>query len=220
MMELLAHQNNIIRTFFNRIARLIFKVVRAWLYKRYLSYAGCCLKENHAGSRRSSVNKSRRGLASELATRKIEAIIDTAGRGMSEKLGWRSFRFALLTFSVAAATLLPLAPTRSETQVPDRLLYIFDLPWCSSWRFSCVSCEKGDQGIRCETTKDDCSENFGRVSCEKYKVPGQCRAWFDGCNHCSAGTSRHGHIQIGCTQLGCTNYRPRFICLREQPEQR
>jgi hypothetical protein len=103
----------------------------------------------------------------------------------------------------------------SETQrasapsIPGNLIYLFDLPWCKRWRFSCMSCEKRGDGIKCFDRREACNEQFKFYHCEDFNLPEDCTAWRDGCNFCTKN---------GCTLMSCPEYlapnRPSFWCTR------
>jgi hypothetical protein len=45
------------------------------------------------------------------------------------------------TLSALAFTLSGVNAQESDVVVPQRLRYIFDLPWCKKWQLSCSTCE-------------------------------------------------------------------------------
>jgi hypothetical protein len=101
--------------------------------------------------------------------------------------------------------------------VPDALRYIFDLPWCARWRFTCVVCEKGDAGITCQKRSEACDEKFSYYKCVRYNLPKGCIVWRDGCNNCG----KISDLEISCTLNACEQYsapnKPSFECLRFEP---
>jgi hypothetical protein len=96
----------------------------------------------------------------------------------------------------------------SQPAVPDRLRYVFDLPWCKIWEFRCFRCQKQDDEIVCERSRENCEETFSQFRCRDFNPPPKCAGWSDGCNTCR----RNG----GCSGRVCPQYRPSFICLREE----
>ena len=105
------------------------------------------------------------------------------------------------------------SPVVSMPGVPENLNYLFDLPWCSRWRFSCISCERTGDGIKCFEHRKACREMFKFQQCEIYNVPKGCVVWKDGCNFCNKN---------GCTLKSCPEYlapnKPSFQCLRYEPD--
>jgi len=101
----------------------------------------------------------------------------------------------------------------STTQIPANLLYLFDLPWCARWQFTCISCEKNAGNIECINRRNSCEEHFRYYHCERYSPPKGCIAWVDGCNFCSNGS---------CTLKPCQEYlapnEPSFECRRYQTD--
>jgi hypothetical protein len=99
--------------------------------------------------------------------------------------------------------------------IPENLRYLFDLPWCSRWRFSCMSCEKTIDGINCFDRRDACQEMFKFYHCEGYSLPKGCVVWMDGCNFCT---------ENGCTLKSCQEYlapnKPSFACTRYDSNER
>jgi hypothetical protein len=95
--------------------------------------------------------------------------------------------------------------SRSSSAIPDRLRYLFDLPWCSAWFFKCSLCEKQGDGISCRPVDQNCQEDFSIFRCRGFVVPDTCDVWSDGCNYCDRG---------GCTARACVPYTPRYQCLQ------
>jgi hypothetical protein len=103
-------------------------------------------------------------------------------------------------------------------QVPERLRYLFDLPWCKKWNLQCIRCEKKDGQVACEKVGDNCG-GFQQYYCQEYNVPDECVEWTDGCNvceriSCPPATNRCG--AISCTTRGCFNPKPRFQCVKSR----
>jgi hypothetical protein len=101
----------------------------------------------------------------------------------------------------------------STMNVPENLRYIFDLPWCTRWRFRCMSCEKKNGAIRCFDSKESCHETFSYYRCEQHNLPRGCVIWNDGCNSCGMKSGEEV-----CTLKSCEEYlapnKPSFECLR------
>ncbi|SRR6266540_5529868 len=100
--------------------------------------------------------------------------------------------------------------SESKLVIPERLRYLFDLPWCKKWRFSCVVCVKRGDRIGCERIRESCHEPFRHFFCREFDVPENCQVWSDGCNTCS----RHSG-EVYCTAMGCPRYDPKFTCLSQ-----
>jgi hypothetical protein len=101
-----------------------------------------------------------------------------------------------------------LAQENQEPPFPERLRYVFDLPWCKAWQFACARCEKDSSGsIVC--AKTDCTTNHEFFRCVDFAVDKQCAEWTDGCNGC--WWDRAG--RASCTARSCFNYHPRFTCV-------
>jgi hypothetical protein len=69
----------------------------------------------------------------------------------------------------------PIADSNSDhrsEEVPDRLRYIFELPWCKAWLFRCTRCEKQNDSIVCERLTESCEENFSVFRCRAFDVAG------------------------------------------------
>jgi hypothetical protein len=130
----------------------------------------------------------------------------------------------VLAFSVIGVTLAVPALARAQTlvagkettpsvaampDVPSNLQYLFDLPWCTRWRFSCMSCEKRGDGIRCVDRREACNEQFKFYQCEAFNLPKNCVAWRDGCNFCT----KHGCTLMSCPENLAPN-KPTFWCTR------
>jgi hypothetical protein len=107
---------------------------------------------------------------------------------------------------IAPADLRPGIPW--ETQVHKRVLPLFDLPWCSTWSFRCIRCQKILGRVICVRHRENCEENFGYVECGKFNVPDRCLAWSDGCNTCNRS--------FGCTAMSCMPWRAEFTCLKSR----
>ena len=113
-------------------------------------------------------------------------------------------RYRSLIFSAGLAFAEGATQSSTEVpQVPERLRYLFDVPWCRRWRLECISCEKKDDRIVCERRSERCG-SFQLYHCEEYNVlEERCLAWFDGCNewepafqNCSWGRmiGYHNHV--------------------------
>lgn len=98
--------------------------------------------------------------------------------------------------------------------IPEDLKYLFDLPWCSRWKFSCISCEKTSDGVKCFNHREACAETFRFHACEIFNPPKGCIAWLDSCNFC--------YENKGCTLKPCQEYldagKPTFLCRRYRSE--
>src|SRR5262249_20080465 len=66
--------------------------------------------------------------------------------------------FAAWLLFAAGSTLAQDSPPTSGVipQVPERLHYLFDLPWCKKWDLVCIRCEKKDGRIVCERIGESC----------------------------------------------------------------
>jgi hypothetical protein len=118
----------------------------------------------------------------------------------------------LLVFLQSSSFLL--AQENQEPPFPERLRYVFDLPWCKAWQFACARCEKDNSGkIAC--TKRDCTRNHEFFRCVSFAVDKQCAEWTDGCNRCEWNAAGHA----SCTARSCFNYRPRFTCVAQDSQQ-
>jgi hypothetical protein len=97
--------------------------------------------------------------------------------------------------------------------IPEDLKYLFDLPWCSRWKFSCMSCEKTGDEVKCFDRRESCNEAFRFHACEIFNPPKGCIAWLDSCNFCG---------ESGCTLNACKEYldsgKPTFVCRRYQSD--
>jgi hypothetical protein len=132
---------------------------------------------------------------------------------------WAFARCVVVIFGILASAYVPLAAeaqtpgsTEPAPVAPERLRYVFDLPWCKAWEFRCVRCQKQDDEITCQRFREmvgriTCEENFLTFHCWRFNPPPRCTVWSDGCNIC--GRYRN------CTAQACPQYRPNFICLRE-----
>jgi hypothetical protein len=117
-------------------------------------------------------------------------------------------RAAFLWFAILLQLSSPVAQENQEPPLPDRLRYVFDLPWCKAWQFACARCEKeGPAEIAC--TKTACTGNHEFFRCVEFAVDKQCARWTDGCNGC--WWDRAGRAT--CTARICFDYRPRFTCV-------
>jgi hypothetical protein len=119
---------------------------------------------------------------------------------------------ALLAFGISLA-----AGSVGNAQVPDRLRYIFDLPWCKSWDFRCVTCRKTSAGrIACGPQRPNCNEDYTVFRCHEFNAPPRCQAWNDGCSVCARGADG----LVYCTSSGgCVPYQPSFTCIKEMQKQ-
>jgi hypothetical protein len=121
-----------------------------------------------------------------------------------------------LLVSMAFAQAQGSPPATSDIpEVPERLRYLFDLPWCKRWNLICIDCERKDNRIVCEKKSDTCG-GFQQYYCKEYNVPEECLSWNDGCNvcdriQCPPVSANCG--SISCTARGCFNPKPRFACL-------
>jgi hypothetical protein len=127
--------------------------------------------------------------------------------------GWAFARCFVVIVGILAAGCVPLAAeaqtpglTESQAVVPERLRYVFDLPWCKAWEFRCMRCQKQGDEITCQRSRDNCEETFSQFWCTSFNLPPRCTAWSDGCNICRC---REGC----CTAQACPNYSPTFFCL-------
>jgi hypothetical protein len=123
--------------------------------------------------------------------------------------------FLTVTFSNMVGTNAQEKP--SNVVIPPERTYLFSLPWCKRWTFSCNECERTGDGIACTKIdwKRDCTETFNFYYCSRFDPPADCVRWSDGCNTCQ-------RIQMGsalgqyCTLLACEHYlapnRPIFEC--------
>ena len=134
----------------------------------------------------------------------------------------------VLAFSVIGMTLIVSALAWAQTpvagketvpstvampDVPSHLQYLFDLPWCTRWRFTCMSCEKTGSEIKCFDQRTACNEQFKFYHCEVFNPPEDCAAWRDGCNFCT---------EKSCTLMSCPEYlapnKPSFWCYRYEKQ--
>jgi len=117
--------------------------------------------------------------------------------------------------SAAADENVHSGSTAVTASIPQDLNYLFDLPWCSRWGFTCMSCEQTTSGIKCVNRKDACHETFKFYHCEAYNLPKGCVAWVDGCNFCGRN---------GCTLMACQEYfspnKPSFACTRYESNEK
>ena len=132
----------------------------------------------------------------------------------------RALTFVAVSFmTIAASAQRPSSNTSEVPQVPERLRYLFDVPWCKRWKIDCLTCEKEDDRIVCKRIRTSCG-SFELYGCDEYNVPPeQCMSWFDGCNtceriQCPPNSTNCGHIF--CTARACFNFKPRFVCSRRQ----
>lgn len=122
-----------------------------------------------------------------------------------------------LLMSVGLAVAQSSSPDSADIpQVPERLRYLFDLPWCKRWNLGCIDCVRKDDRIVCEKKSDTCG-GFQEYYCKEFDVPDQCLAWSDGCNmceliQCPPESDRCG--SVSCTARGCINPKPRFACFK------
>jgi hypothetical protein len=134
---------------------------------------------------------------------------------------WKSIQAHTATATFAEAERGSRSPSTDDSlpvvgeasSIPESLNYLFDLPWCSRWHFSCMSCEKKNGSIECFDRKSACLEQFKFYQCESYNLPKKCVAWRDGCNFCT---------KSGCTLLPCQEYlapnKPSFACTKYDSE--
>lgn len=119
---------------------------------------------------------------------------------------------AILISLLGLATFPTVAPAQVSSEsrrVPDDLKFIFDLPWCKRWKFSCMSCRKEGITIACQSTQQNCTETFEAIACQEFNLPPTCRAWSDGCNTCS----REPSGDIYCTAAYCRRHLLTVRCL-------
>jgi hypothetical protein len=108
----------------------------------------------------------------------------------------------------------PPPATSDIPEVPERLRYLFDLPWCKRWDLICMDCERKDDRIVCEKKSNSCG-GFQQYYCKDYNVPEECLRWNDGCNvceriQCAPASASCG--SISCTARACINPKPHFAC--------
>ena len=103
----------------------------------------------------------------------------------------------------------PLRLAAFGANIPDRLNYIFDLPWCRRWDFGCISCRKLRPFVWCSELRRNCVETFQSVTCGDFDVPADCTQWSDGCNDCTRDPIRG----VLCTAKACNNHRQELSCL-------
>src|SRR5262245_5498766 len=102
----------------------------------------------------------------------------------------RTLSFVIGTILGVAASIIsqPTFRAQAETnlEVPERLKYLFDLPWCRKWSFGCVACSRSNNEIQCEmiSKRADCTPPFQVYHCVDVVVPKGCVVWSDGCNTC------------------------------------
>jgi hypothetical protein len=118
------------------------------------------------------------------------------------------FALVVIQLMLPAGFAVAESATKSPNEVPrvpERLHYLFDLPWCKRWSLLCIRCEKKDDQIACEKVSDTCG-GFQQYYCEEYNVPGQCLEWSDGCNVCE---------RISCPPA-TSKCGPRFQCVKSR----
>lgn len=136
---------------------------------------------------------------------------------------FRSIAFTMYALVSLVASVLLASSANSQNsslnvedipKVPERLRYLFDLPWCKKWDLSCLRCEKVGDQISCERLGGSCGD-FQQYYCREYKVSEQCLTWYDGCNECRrvpCSPASENCSRISCTARACLNPRPRFVC--------
>jgi len=139
-------------------------------------------------------------------------LVDT--RGVAGRVAQTS-SLATVIIAMLAVAVLPnssaIAQERPTLGVPQRLHYLFDLPWCAKWLFTChVLCKKVGDRIQCEEGRAKCDPSFEHFECREFSVRESCERWSDGCNTCTrvSGTTY-------CTAMACRPYVPSFACLKE-----
>jgi hypothetical protein len=139
-------------------------------------------------------------------------LVDT--RGAAGRIAQTSSLALAIVAVLAAATLAntrAIAQDRIELNVPQRLHYLFDLPWCAKWLFTChVLCKKVGDRIQCEEGRAKCDPSFEQFECREFSVRESCERWSDGCNTCARVSG-----ETYCTAMGCRPYVPSFACLKE-----